>query len=130
MISFLITHYNRPRSLKLCIQSIRSMNLKRNHEIIVSDDCSNKSNIDLINKLQIDKLVLSPNNTGLASNINRGLMECNGDYIVYIQEDFALNKHFNVMIGEILDVLYEEKAEMIRLRSNVKFKDFNLLTNA
>ena len=128
MISFLITHYNRPKSLKLCIQSIRSMNLKINHEIIVSDDCSKRSNIDLINKLHIDKLVLSPINTGLASNINRGIKECDGDYIVYIQEDFGLNDQFSVMIDEILDILTKEKAEMIRLRSNLKFKDYNLLT--
>ena len=86
MISFLITHYNRPKSLALCIESINSLNLKSDYEIIVSDDCSEKSNIELLSKLRIDKLVLSPTNTGLSSNINRGLKECIGDFIAYIQE--------------------------------------------
>ncbi len=122
MISFLITHYNRPKSLEACIDSIRRLQLISDYEIVVSDDCSEKAAIEEIRRLRIDSLVLSEVNTGLSSNINRGLNQCKGDFIVYIQEDFALNKVFERLEEKMLEMLSSNQTEMIRLRSNIKFK--------
>jgi len=127
LISFLITHYNRPQSLATCINSIHHHVAKINYEIIISDDCSKKENIEKIKQLNYDKLILSKQNTGLASNINRGIDKCQGQYIVYIQEDFGINQEFANQIDHILKILDKDKIEMIRLRSNVNFKTYHLI---
>jgi glycosyltransferase involved in cell wall biosynthesis len=129
MINFLITHYNRPKSLALCIDSIKALNLDLNFNIIVSDDCSKKSIIEEIKNLSIDKLILTEFNTGLSSNINRGLADCKGDYIIYVQEDFVIKKKFKLYIHSILKMIDESEADMVRLRSNVEFNTFKIVRN-
>ena len=52
MLSILITHYNRPKSLKECLQAIQALKLEYPHEIVVSDDCSAFENIELIKKIE------------------------------------------------------------------------------
>ncbi len=128
-ISFIITHYNRPDSLKKCISSIHNSKINCEYEVVVSDDCSEDVNVLKIKKFDIDKLILSEVNTGLASNNNRGLKACEGDFIVYIQEDFILNKEFSNRIYDIISVLEQDNVDMIRFRSNVKFKKYKLLNN-
>lgn len=75
MISILITHYNRIEALFKCLDAFDSLNLE-DIEVIVSDDCSVPAIIEQLKVLKIDQLVLSKKNTGLASNLNRGLKAC------------------------------------------------------
>jgi glycosyltransferase involved in cell wall biosynthesis len=92
-ISFLVTHFNRPAALKSCIESIKKLSLAH-YEIVVSDDGSAAENQKMIKELAIDKLLIAANNVGLASNLNKGIRACSGEYIVYCQEDFNLNADF------------------------------------
>ncbi|GGA86123.1 hypothetical protein GCM10008015_28530 [Flavobacterium palustre] len=126
-ISFLITHFNRPSDLALCIDAIKKIPIS-NYEIVVSDDGSTIENIERIQSYEIDQIVLAPFNQGLAANINKGLKACRGKYIIYCQEDFVLDVEINTVLPECFELLENKKVDMIRFTSNFYFKKIIPLT--
>lgn len=121
MLSILITHYNRPGALGICIDAIRNLKFPLPIELIVSDDCSSPEKLEQLKKLPIDVLVTTPVNQGLASNINRGLKACRGNYIFYIQEDFIISPEILKVLPESIDLLNSGALQMIRFRANYVF---------
>ena len=126
-VSFLITHYNRPSDLLKCVEAIKRINLD-SYEIVVSDDCSSADNIKLFQNVDVDKIIYTEKNQGLASNINKGLKACQGKYIIYCQEDFLLNPEIINVLQECVELLDEGKADMVRFRANYEFKKLIRLT--
>lgn len=126
-VSFLITHYNRPLDLIKCIEGIMKIPIL-NYEIVVSDDGSSDENIKLLQDFKTDKLILSKTNQGLAVNINKGIRACQGEYIIYCQEDFILNSNIIDILPECFELLHSQRANMIRLKSDYEFKKLITLT--
>lgn len=126
-ISFLITHYNRPLDLVKCLDGIKSLQVA-DYEIVVSDDGSEEEHIKLLQGYVIDKLILSKTNQGLAANINKGIQACEGEYIIYCQEDFILNSQISSLLPECLELLDSLKVDMIRFTANCSFKKLLNLT--
>ncbi|MEM5539835.1 glycosyltransferase [Olleya sp. AS48] len=120
-LSFLITHYNRPQALLECIEAIKFLDYP-NFEIVVSDDSSNKTNLDIIKKYPVNLVITSNKNLGLAGNINKGIKACKGDYIIYCQEDFLLKKELVNILDECFSVLKNQQADLIRFISSYSFK--------
>lgn len=129
MISFLITHYNRPKSLQKCIESIHIHAKGLQYEIVVSDDYSAPNVIEELKKMSGIELVFAKKNQGLASNINKGLKQCKGNLIVYIQEDFCLTDFFSEYYHDLSELLLSNTLDMIRFRSNVQFPIRHKLTD-
>ena len=121
MISILTTHYNRPHVLVSCLKAIEAAKLDFKYEIVVSDDGSSKKNLDIVRGLLINTLVIAEKNEGLASNLNKGIRACKGQYILYVQEDFIIKPEFINVFREGLQLLDSGKLDMIRYRSNYKF---------
>ncbi|MEN3322505.1 glycosyltransferase family 2 protein [Mariniflexile soesokkakense] len=128
-ISILITHYNRPNDLLKCMNAIRQVNIKAS-EIVVSDDGSDQNTSNLLKTYSIDKLVLTKENKGLAANINKGIEACEGEYILYCQEDFLLNPRIGGILNECLELLDTNRVDLIRFTSNFKFNKLIKLTDA
>lgn len=126
-ISFLITHYNRPIDLLKCLAAIRSLNVS-DSEILVCDDASHEDHLKTIQEYQIDQLIVSKMNQGLAANINKGIQACHGEYIVYCQEDFLLDPQISKLLPECLDLLEKGRVDMIRFTSNFEFNKLFPLT--
>jgi glycosyltransferase involved in cell wall biosynthesis len=120
MISILITHYNRYDSLINCLEAFSNLKLK-NVEYVISDDCSSIDIQEKLKKIDVDKLIISDKNSGLASNLNRGLKECKGNFILYCQEDFIPSSNLLIYINEAKEILSGDKADMCRLKANYKF---------
>lgn len=128
MLSILITHFNRPEALKICIAAIRGLKFTMPIEIVVSDDCSAPDILPILQNLQIDTLVTTEVNQGLASNLNKGIKACTGDYLLYIQEDFIINPEILNVLTESLDVLKAGALDMVRFRANYVFSHLIPLT--
>jgi glycosyltransferase involved in cell wall biosynthesis len=128
-ISFLITHYNRPDDLLQCLTAIKSLNVS-NSEIVVCDDASQEEHLKTIQDYEIDQLIVSKTNQGLAANINKGVNACKGEYIIYCQEDFLLSPQISGVLSECLDLLQQGKVDLIRFTSNFAFNKLVPLTNA
>ncbi|MBW4360383.1 glycosyltransferase family 2 protein [Flavobacterium taihuense] len=127
LISFLITHYNRPFDLMECIEAIKKINIS-NYEIVVCDDGSEDRNIKLLQGYEIDKLILAKVNQGLAANLNKGIEACDGAYIIYCQEDFVLDPKVSNVLQECFDLLENKKVDMVRFTSNCQFNKLITLT--
>ncbi|WP_431135833.1 glycosyltransferase family 2 protein [Psychroserpens mesophilus] len=121
MLSILVTHYNRPEALAICISAIQSLKFPLPVELVVSDDCSTPDNLKQLQKLPINTLVTAPVNQGLASNLNKGIKACQGDYILYVQEDFIIRPEFLNLLPESIELLNSGALDMIRFRANYVF---------
>ncbi len=121
MLSILITHYERPQIIAECLDKIRQINWACKIEIVVSDDGSTINAQNFLKTLNIDTLLLSERNLGLASNLNRGLKACRGEYILYVQEDFFVDPAFVEVIEESLMLLKVKTLDMVRYCANYRF---------
>lgn len=126
-INILITHYKRPEALKKCLKFFWELQLP-NVEFIVMDDGSCDSVQLQLKKMSIDKLVLSKENNGLASNLNLGIKNCSADFILYCQEDFMPNLELKKILPEILEILVTGKADMVRLKANYTFPKLHVIS--
>ncbi len=122
LISILITHFNRIESLEKCLKAFEKIDFSNfKIEIVVSDDGSEIKIQEQLKALKIDTLVLSERNEGLASNLNKGINACKGNYILYCQEDFLPQVELSSYMPQIVETLDSGKAEMIRLQANYVF---------
>lgn len=129
MLSILITHYNRPESLVVCLKTIRDLQLDIPYEIVVSDDGSTLENLQKVRALKIDQLITVFINEGLTANLNKGIKACKGDYIFYCQEDFTILPELSQQLQEVFKVLDNGKLDMVRLRANYVFKHLIRITD-
>lgn len=103
-VGLLITHYNRSKSLETLLATICSLSCFF-HEIVVSDDGSEKTHLEHLNYLKSIysfKLITSPRNRGLGHNINKGQDEITSEYTLYIQEDFIPTEYFPTCLKQAL----------------------------
>lgn len=128
MLSVLITHYNRPEALAICIAAIRKLEFSVPIELVVSDDGSKPEHVKELHKLAIDTLVTTPTNKGLASNLNRGIKACKGNYIMYVQEDFIIKPEILQVLSESMSLLDSNTLDMVRFRANYVFNHLIPLT--
>ncbi|MFK7782438.1 glycosyltransferase family 2 protein [Psychroserpens sp.] len=129
MLSILITHFNRPEALAICIEAIIKIEFPIPIELVVSDDGSQLKYLDQLQDLPIDTLVTTPVNKGLASNLNRGIKACKGDYILYVQEDFIIKPEILNVLPESFELLNSKQLDMVRFRANYVFSHLIPLTN-
>lgn len=84
-LSVIVPVYNREKSLRETLKSLRKQSIKP-YEIIVVDDCStdNSSNIA---KTYADKIIRNKTNNGPAISRNKGIKKAKGDIIAFIDSD-------------------------------------------
>jgi glycosyltransferase involved in cell wall biosynthesis len=111
-VSLLITHFNRPDSLRRLLEKFSMLSCHFG-EIIVSDDCSKADNLSKLIKLRDEfgfTLVTSPVNKGLGNNLNKGQDRVSKPYTLYIQEDFIPKADFVSHFSDALNLMdkYDE----------------------
>lgn len=94
-ISFIVTIYNKKKSVvERCLKSIKKMN-DLNHEIIVIDDGSDTDMKDCYYKLsqKYNAQYYYQSNQGVSSARNLGIKKANGKYIFFVDcDDIVLNE--------------------------------------
>ncbi len=97
--TLLITTYNWPEALELVLLSVKSQSVLPN-EIVIADDGSTKSTEELITKLKDEFSIpvkhIWHEDVGFTKTIilNKALREIRSDYIIQIDGDVILHKHF------------------------------------
>jgi glycosyltransferase involved in cell wall biosynthesis len=98
-VSLIITTYNWPDALRLCLKSVLDQKIFPN-EVIIADDGSNFNTKNLIELFQKDFPVplihvwQEDNGFQLSKIRNKAIKKAQFDYIVQIDGDLILNKHF------------------------------------
>lgn len=87
-LSVLIPAYNSEKTIIRCINSILSQSYK-NIEIIVINDGSTDATKNILEKLNYEniKIINNESNLGISRSLNRGLDQCNSDYIARMDAD-------------------------------------------
>ena len=93
MISYLITHFNRPYFLDIHIQLIRKY-APSDTQIIIADDGSEPNVVSAIKKMDIDDIFVQPNNLNFwkkgsySNTLKSSIKLCRGDVILTAEDDF------------------------------------------
>ena len=96
LISIVVPVYNSEKYIGTCINSIRNQTYK-NIEIIIVNDGSNDSSLDIITKLKEEEpriTVISTENKGVSHARNTGLQVAKGKWISFVDSDDWLEKDF------------------------------------
>jgi glycosyltransferase involved in cell wall biosynthesis len=113
LLTIIITTYKRPLQLKRCIESIQKNEYL---EILVVDDCPEKSGQLITNQYSYINYISKANKSNVANSRNLGINHSNGKYILFLDDDDYL---LNNAIDEIL--------QGINCFSNFNFHFFNYL---
>lgn len=105
-VSIVVTSMNRKNHLKNCLDSIFQNNYK-NYEIIVIDNGSSDGSGDYIKSL-IGKVkpIFNKKNLGLIKATNQGIVNSNGNYILFLAHDNTIDKD---MIKHMLELFKIDK---------------------
>lgn len=144
-ISVIIPIYNGETYLEKCLTSIFNQTLK-NIEIICIDDGSTDNTVKIIEnfKLKYDKIkIISQKNQGSGKARNKGIENCEGKYIAFLDaddiflDDFALEKMYNIAIKNDSDIVsanlqlitekYKIKKSFRENPDNPKWKKYDII---
>jgi len=97
--SLLVSTYNRPAALKLCLQSVLAQT-QLPDEIVIADDGSGAPTRAVVvamqqqSKVPIVHVWHEDDGFRLAAIRNKALVQASGEYIIQIDGDMLLHKHF------------------------------------
>ena len=116
LVSFIITYYNESVDmLKECVNSILSLSLNAaERQIIVVDDGSDVSPIDLLIELSSDIIYVRQPNLGLSRARNRGIGIAEGSFIQFVDaDDYLLTNTYE----QCLDIIRYRETDMVLFQS-------------
>ncbi len=127
--SVVIPVYNSEKYLRQCIDSVLCQSHK-DFEVILIDDGSTDSSHSICREYErLDNRIrlFVQENMGVSSARNRGIAECIGDYVIFLDSDDCINKRLLHFADE---VICETEAELVLFGvSEEEFTDVDLLTN-
>lgn len=98
-ISLIISTYNFSKALNLCLESVSRQTVMPD-EIVIADDGSSEETVKIISqwrhRLPLRILHVWQENKGFRKSMimNKGLAVCSGDYIIQIDGDIIMERHF------------------------------------
>ena len=117
-ISVILPVYNAEKTLDKCLSSILKQTYC-NYELIIINDGSNDSSLDIINKyiLKTNKIILINNdqNIGVSRSRNLGIQKAEGEYITFIDcDDYYEPNALEIMYY----LMIEKKVDAVRFSFN------------
>ena len=115
LVSVIIPFYNRLNYLRNAIKSVK-IQTYQNFEIILINDASNESFLELNKEISIDeriKLISNKKNQGPSFCRNLGINNSNGSYVAFLDSDdewldFKLKEQVEFMIKNNLDFCFSD----------------------
>lgn len=127
-ISFIIPVYNIPTEMLCdCLDSILQLSLRKTErEIIIVDDGSKLSPLNVLGDYLDDIIYIRQKNGGLGNARNRGLQNATGQYIQFIDADDALIVN---QYEHCLDIARFQKSDMVMFEFSRKEKSQKIYTD-
>lgn len=127
LVSIIVLSYNSSKTILDTLNSILSQSYTK-IELIITDDCSEDNTVEIVNlflsnhgnKFKKFNLISSEKNTGISSNINRGLEVSTGEWIKLIAADDTMLP--NCIEDNVIFVMNNSCARIIQ-SSSLYFKE-------
>lgn len=101
-LSIIVPAFNAQDTIEECIESVINQKINCTYELIIINDGSNDKTRKLVEQYENSNIVLiNQENRGFSGARNRGIDECSGRYIMFLDADDKLTK-------EAADTLYNE----------------------
>ena len=97
-VTFVIITYNSENFISKCISSILSQS-HNNFEIVIIDNNSNDSTLDILNSLKSDypiKIISNNENMGYGNAINQNIKNISSPFIAVLNPDVYLDKNWTI----------------------------------
>jgi glycosyltransferase involved in cell wall biosynthesis len=104
-ISFVVPVYNMASFVAECLSSILAQDGDHDYEVIVVDDASTDSSVDVLSQFKDKRiqLIRHRENKGAAKTITEGLYAARGAYVARIDPDDRYRSHFLNRTSRVLD---------------------------
>ena len=91
LLSIIIPVYNAKYYIDECLSSILNQGNKKLFEVVIVDDGSTDDSLRIVKKYMSDNIkILHHSNHGVSYSRNRGLVEANGKYVMFVDIDDVL----------------------------------------
>jgi cellulose synthase (UDP-forming) len=121
-VDIFIATYNEPtRQIRRCIHACKSQ-LYQNRTIYVLDDGNREEIRTLARELKVEYIGRSDNAHRKAGNLNHGLKQTNGEYILVVDCDFI---PFQLLINRTLGFFKDEKVAIVQTPQHYFMPDFH-----
>lgn len=108
-LSIIIVSYNTKKLTENCLKSIKKHTRGISYEIIVIDNNSDDSSVELLRSLsrqdQKIRLIESKKNLGFAGGNNKGIERAKGEYILLLNSDTLISSN---VLGEMVNWMREK----------------------
>lgn len=129
-LSIIIAAYNVEKYIEKCIYSCVQQEYDNNfYEIIVVNDGSTDKTLEILNKLkgEIDNLkIFHQKNAGLGASRNKGLKECRGEYVWFIDGDDYIKEN---ILKEIIFEINKNDLDTLVLNYSVVDAEYNITSS-
>lgn len=129
LVSILVPCYNEDKVVESALKSIQKLTYP-NYEIVVIDDGSSDSTLDLLSSLHSNRpgenariRIIHQNNKGKAEALNLGVSEAQGDYILCVDADSELTP---TVIEESLPLLIQNE-KVAAVAGSIEVGNYNTL---
>lgn len=105
MISVVIPLYNKEKSVRATLESVRAQSYT-DWECIVVDDGSTDKSLEVAEQFKILDFrfkILSQENAGVSAARNRGIMEAKGEYVAFLDGDDLWDKDFLKELARLME---------------------------
>jgi len=110
LVSIVLPTYNRPRLLRRALWCIKEQTFK-DYEVIVVNDAGCDIDVgNLMMEYGVQRVVINPDNVGLAASRNAGIKVAKGKYITYQDDD-------DIWFPEHLETLVDHLESMPNVRA-------------
>ena len=135
-VSVIIPNYNGENFIANCLDSlmVQSFSAFGKLEIIVVDDCSTDTSVEIIKTYQNLRLLENPVNSGFDKSVNQGILASNGKYCLLLNNDVVVDRDFVKYLYLHIDdnpQVFSVSSKMVRYYERDKLDDtgdfYNLL---
>ena len=115
-ISVIIPVFNREKYIARCLRSLLNQSIeKKDFELIVINDGSNDKTKQILDFFrdtfqQKIKIIENKKNIGLPASLNIGIKASKGKYVVRVDSDDYVNRHFLLILYSMIDLNPEYSA--------------------
>lgn len=102
-ISIIVPVYNQIEYTLNCLRSIMKQETPFSYEVLIMDDCSPDSTVQLLKNIEGLRYYKNQKNLGFLRNCNRGAELAHGNYLVFLNNDTLVEANWLMSLRELFD---------------------------